>query len=65
MTTPPTRFLTIADIARRLGVMRHRVVWVLATREIRHDVELGDAHGYSEEAVAAIRKELDAIDSRR
>lgn len=65
MSVTPVRFLTVADMARRLNVPRHRVVWVLAARSIRHAVELGDVHGYSEEALAAVLRELQLIDSRR
>jgi len=61
----PTRFLTIADMARRLSVPRHKVVWIIATRGIRHAAEIGEQHGYDEASENEIRAHIAAIHSSR
>jgi len=61
----PAKYLTIADMARLLDEPRHRVVWILKARDIRHAVELGDQHGYTQDALNEASRELQLIDSRR
>ncbi len=61
----PCKFLTIAEIARALDVPRHRVAWIIKARAILHAAELGDQHGYTPEAMAEAKRELQLIDARR
>ena len=61
----PVHYLTIKDIARQLNVPRHRVVWVIASREIRHACQVGEVHGYTDQAVQQIAQALRDIDSQR
>lgn len=58
-------YLTIADIAQRLDVPRHRVRWIIASREIEHSVTVGEVHGFAEQAAQEIEREIKAIDSKR
>ena len=58
--------LTPGRIAERLGEPIHRVLHVLATRQhIRPLARAGTLRLYDNEAVAAVRHELNAIDARR
>jgi len=62
---PAVRFLSIADIARRLDVPRHRVVWVLDAYAIPIAAQVGECRGYKESAVESVREHLSRIDSAR
>lgn len=58
--------ITPGVIAKRLGAPLHRVVHVLRTRShIRPSARAGTLRLYSNEVLAAVRHELNAIDARR
>lgn len=61
----PEKYLTVADMARLLNEPRHRIVWIIKARDIRHAVQLGGQHGYTSDAVKTAARELQLIDSRR
>jgi hypothetical protein len=61
----PHRYLSIADIARRLDVPRHRVLWVVDTYSVRPAATIGECRGYTEASVKTVREHLDRIDSSR
>lgn len=60
-TESPPKYLTIAQIAERLAVERHQVKWILVSRRIGHQVEVGDQKGYSEAAILEIRAAIEGI----
>ena len=59
------RYLTISEIARRLGVPRHRVEYVIGAREILPACRIGPVPGFSEQNVEEVRAEIDRIKSAR
>jgi hypothetical protein len=59
------QYLSIAEIARRLDVPRHRVVWILDTYAVSPSAVIGECRGYTEAAVKTVREHLDRIDSSR
>lgn len=63
--TKPEKYFTMSDIARLIGVPRHRVEWVLKTRRITAAVEIGENRGFSSIEVEQIRTEIKRIDSVR
>lgn len=65
MRVAVARYHTVAEIARNLGVMRHRVVFVLLAYHVPHAVEVGDAKGYDDRALEMVRDHLARIDSAR
>ena len=63
------RYLSVADIATRLNVPRHRVVYLLAVYCIPHAAMVGECKGYDEAAVESVKQRLgsdrrEAISSR-
>jgi predicted DNA-binding transcriptional regulator AlpA len=58
-----TLYLTITEIAERLGVARHRVVYALRQNQIPHAVEIGDRVGYGVDVIEIVRERL-LIDKR-
>ncbi len=64
--TDIVRFITPGVIAEKIGVPIHRVLHVLSTRKhIRPRARAGTLRLYNNEAVAAVRHELNAMDARR
>jgi hypothetical protein len=60
MITMARVFLTVAQIAERLDVPRHRVVYALQVNAVPHAVEIGDLKGYDESALEVIRERIRA-----
>ena len=63
------RFLSVSDIAARLNVPRHRVVYLLAVYCIPHAAIVGECKGYDDAGVEAVKRHLgsdrrEAISSR-
>ena len=58
-------FWTVARIARKLGVERHRVENIIKTRNIDPLGTAGMARVFDESVVTRIDDELKAIDARR
>lgn len=66
MNSPEPSLNTSGRIAAKLGVPLHRVTYVLRTRRhIRPAARGGTLRLYSQEALALVRHELNAIDARR
>jgi hypothetical protein len=62
----PPRLITPGVIATELHAPLHRVLHVLATRHnIRPSARAGTLRLYGADAVAMVRRELNAIDKRR
>ena len=51
-------YLSIADIAERLNVPRHRVAYLVVVFAIHPAVRVGSCAGYAEDAVEQVRRRL-------
>lgn len=60
MITVARIFLTVAQIAERLDVPRHRVVYALQVNAVPHAVMVGDIKGYDESALEVVRDRIRA-----
>lgn len=58
-------YLSVSDLARRLDVPRHRVLWVVTYYAVPYKVQVGECRGYDESAVEVIREHLARIDSEK
>lgn len=58
MAEPTTPMLTVGEIARRLGVPVHRVLYVIRSRAIRPACRAGNARVFSGADAAFIKHEI-------
>jgi hypothetical protein len=59
------RLITVGEIVRQTGEDRHRIEYILRTRDIRPRGMAGNARVFDEDAVNLITTELQRIDAAR